>query len=88
MILKQNFILVFIPFLDLGELCYEADNVSYIQNAECRGSLTRCKAPFIIAENNRECRYGEVQTMDVIITLRKQERSSFNFGGGGGMSKY
>jgi hypothetical protein len=78
MILKQNFIVVFIPFLDLGESCSEADNVSYIPNAECRGNLIRCRAPYIITVNNRECKIGEVQTMAIIITLRKQGRSAFN----------
>jgi len=43
---------------DLGEFCSKADNVSYIQNAECRDSLIRCKAPNIIAVNNRECKFG------------------------------
>jgi len=78
MILKQNFIVVFIPFLDLGEFCSEAGDLDYITRAECRGNLIRCKAPYIITVNNRECKIGEVQTTDVIITLRKQGTSSFN----------
>jgi len=86
MILKQNLIVVFIPFLDLGEYCSEGDDLGYISRAECRDNLIRCKAPYIITENNRECKIGEVQTTDIIITLRKQGRSSFNswFGGWGG----
>jgi len=87
MILKQNLILVFIPFLDLGEHCSEEDDLGYIPRAECRDSLIRCTAPYIITENNRECKIGEVQTTNVIITLRKQGRSSLNSwreGGGGG----
>jgi hypothetical protein len=75
---EQNFIVVFIPYLDLGESCSEAGDLDYIARAECRGNLTRCKAPYIIAVNNRECKIGEVQTRDVIFTLRKQGRSSFN----------
>lgn len=78
MIMKQNFIVVFIPFLDLGESCSEADVMNYIQYSECRNGLIRCKAPYIITQNNRECKIGEVQTTDCIITLRKKGRSSFN----------
>jgi hypothetical protein len=78
MILKQNFIVVFIPTLDLGESCSEPGDLDYITKAECRGNLIRCKAPYVITVNNRECRIGEVQTTDVIITLRKQGRSLLN----------
>jgi hypothetical protein len=78
MILKQNFIADFIPFPDLGEFCSMPGDLDYITRAECRGNLIRCKAPYIIMENNRECRIGEVQTTGVIITLRKQGRSCFN----------
>ena len=69
MMLKQNFIVVFIPFLDLGESCSEAGDLDYIDRGECRGNLTRCKAPYIVVQNNRECRIGEFQTTDVILIV-------------------
>jgi hypothetical protein len=78
MILKQNFIVVYIPCLDLGEFCSEAGDVNYILEAECRGNLIRCKAPYVITESNRECRIGEAQTTDIIIALRTQGSSSLN----------
>lgn len=45
---------------DLGEHCSEEGNFSYISNAECRDNLIRCKAPYIITENNRECKIGRL----------------------------
>jgi hypothetical protein len=48
-------------FTDLGERCTETGGIDYIEEAECRGNILRCKAPYIITQNNRECRIGEFQ---------------------------
>jgi hypothetical protein len=45
---------------DLGEYCSEGDDLGYISRAECRDNLIRCKAPYIITENNRECKIGRM----------------------------
>jgi len=45
---------------DLGEHCSEEDDLGYIPRAECRDSLIRCTAPYIITENNRECKIGRM----------------------------
>jgi hypothetical protein len=63
-ILKHNFIAFYIPFLDLGEFCFNASD--YIPQAECRDNLFRCRAPYVIVQSNRECRIGEVQTTDIV----------------------
>jgi len=34
--------------------------LDYIVRAECRGGLIRCKAPYIITQNNRECKIGRL----------------------------
>jgi hypothetical protein len=65
-ILKHNCIAFYIPFLDLGEFCYTASGLNHIAEAECRDNLFRCKAPYVIAQNNRECRIGEVKTTDIV----------------------
>lgn len=45
---------------DLGESCSEEGDLDYISRAECRGGLIRCKAPYIITQNNRECKIGRL----------------------------
>ncbi|PNF38447.1 hypothetical protein B7P43_G04018 [Cryptotermes secundus] len=43
---------------DLGGTCSETGDIDYISRAECRGNILRCKAPYIITQDNRECRIG------------------------------
>jgi hypothetical protein len=57
-----------ITFIDLGESCSEPGDIDYIDEAECRGKILRCKAPYVITENNRMCRIGESENC---VTRRK-----------------
>ncbi|XP_023702730.2 tenascin-like [Cryptotermes secundus] len=45
---------------DLGGTCSETGDIDYISRAECRGNILRCKAPYIITQDNRECRIGRL----------------------------
>jgi hypothetical protein len=47
--------------IDLGQRCSETGDIDYIEEAECRGNILRCKAPYVITQSNRECRIGEFQ---------------------------